>query len=111
MINSFGAGGAYANLIVEEYINPNSNHARHGNEEYIFPVSAKTKWSFEAYLERLAAFLEKTPSLHPAAIASALQKNASSGVSGGIYGCFRSGTVGKTGRLPHGSAESQFLRF
>ena len=44
------------------------------NEEYIFPVSAKTKWSFEAYLERLAAFLEKTPSLHPAAIASALQK-------------------------------------
>lgn len=74
MINSFGAGGAYANLIVEEYISPNSDHDRHGNEEYIFPVSAKTKWSFEAYLDRLAAFLEKTPSLHPAAIASALQK-------------------------------------
>ncbi|MCE4146825.1 polyketide synthase [Bacillus velezensis] len=74
MINSFGAGGAYANLIVEEYISPNSDQARHGDEEYIFPVSAKTKWSFEAYLERLAAFLEKTPSLHPAAIASALQK-------------------------------------
>ncbi|AZJ44587.1 beta-ketoacyl synthase N-terminal-like domain-containing protein [Bacillus velezensis] len=74
MINSFGAGGAYANLIVEEYISPNSNQARHGDEEYIFPVSAKTKWSFEAYLDRLAAFLEKTPSLHPAAIASALQK-------------------------------------
>ena len=108
MINSFGAGGAYANLIVEEYINPNSNHARHGNEEYIFPVSAKTKWSFEAYLERLATFRKdaissSTPS-HPRC-----KKNASSGVSGGIYGCFRSGTVGK--RLPHGSAESQFLRF
>ncbi len=56
MINSFGAGGAYANLIVEEYISPNSDQARHGDEEYIFPVSAKTKWSFEAYLDRLAAF-------------------------------------------------------
>ncbi|WP_416654301.1 beta-ketoacyl synthase N-terminal-like domain-containing protein [Bacillus amyloliquefaciens] len=74
MINSFGAGGAYANLIVEEYINPNFHQNRNSSEEYIFPVSAKTKWSFEAYLDRLAAFLEKTPSLHPAAVASALQK-------------------------------------
>lgn len=74
MINSFGAGGAYANLIVEEYISPDFHQNRNSSEEYIFPVSAKTKWSFEAYLDRLAAFLEKTPALHPAAVASALQK-------------------------------------
>ncbi|AOC91148.1 beta-ketoacyl synthase N-terminal-like domain-containing protein [Bacillus amyloliquefaciens] len=74
MINSFGAGGAYANLIVEEYISPDFHQNLNSSEEYIFPVSAKTKWSFEAYLDRLAAFLEKTPSLHPAAVASALQK-------------------------------------
>lgn len=74
MINSFGAGGAYANLIIEEYISPDFHQNRNSSEEYILPVSAKTKWSFEAYLDRLAAFLEKTPSLHPAAVASALQK-------------------------------------
>ncbi|MCP6681309.1 beta-ketoacyl synthase N-terminal-like domain-containing protein [Bacillus nakamurai] len=75
MINSFGAGGAYANLIVEEYISPDCAYgADIGPEEYLIPVSAKTKWSLEAFLDKLLVFLEKTPSHHLAGIASALQK-------------------------------------
>ncbi|SFJ92795.1 polyketide synthase PksR [Thermoflavimicrobium dichotomicum] len=76
MINSFGAGGAYANVIIEEFT---ENHA--GNEsvkpfpeEFIFVFSAKTKWSLNKYLEKMRKFLEKNSLLDIGDVAYSLQR-------------------------------------
>ncbi|WP_445429502.1 beta-ketoacyl synthase N-terminal-like domain-containing protein [Bacillus atrophaeus] len=63
MINSFGAGGAYANLIVEEYIGaaPEKKATSH-QQEYLAVFSAKTKWSLLSYLEKMRVYLEKNVS-------------------------------------------------
>ncbi|MCI4130228.1 hypothetical protein, partial [Bacillus haynesii] len=60
MINSFGAGGAYANLIIEEYIEtaPERQIASR-QQEFTAVFSAKTKWSLLSYLENMQLFLEK----------------------------------------------------
>src|SRR4029078_8164867 len=52
MINSFGAGGAYANLVVEEEaVDPEAGEqAKSFVREHLFIFSAKTKGSLKRYL-------------------------------------------------------------
>ncbi|MDT3429207.1 acyl transferase domain-containing protein/acyl carrier protein/SAM-dependent methyltransferase [Paenibacillus forsythiae] len=61
MINSFGAGGAYANVIIEEYLPEppvdRPDFAR--DEECLLVFSAKTEFSLKRYLKRFSAFLEE----------------------------------------------------
>lgn len=59
MINFFGVGGVYVNLIIEEYISLDFYQNCNSFEEYIFFVLVKMKWSFEVYFDRLVVFLEK----------------------------------------------------
>jgi polyketide synthase PksL len=60
-ISSFGAGGANAHLILEEYIEPDENHADHvgavnGRSPVLVPLSAKTEESLKAYVQKLLEF-------------------------------------------------------
>ncbi|PSL48185.1 acyl transferase domain-containing protein [Chitinophaga niastensis] len=74
MINSFGAGGAYANLVIEEYISQQPIvDTVSGKQLFIF--SAKTPVSLWLYLEKLQHFLERNPDLSASAIASTLLRN------------------------------------
>ncbi len=61
MINSFGAGGAYANLIIEEYVQIQQTFMP--SRKWLFVFSAKTEWSLQKYFEKLIAFLETNPNL------------------------------------------------
>ncbi|MCS1407962.1 MAG: Polyketide synthase PksN [Verrucomicrobia subdivision 3 bacterium] len=67
MINSFGVGGAYANVIVEAYEPPGPPPARAagGPQESVLLLSAKTAASLMGYMDRLIGFIEagKAPSL------------------------------------------------
>lgn len=62
MINSIGAGGSYANLIVEEYPAP-PRVSPAPQSDLLFAFSAKTHASLLAYLERLRRYLETGPAL------------------------------------------------
>lgn len=75
MINSFGAGGAYANLIIEEYIEtaPERQIASR-QQEFTAVFSAKTKWSLLSYLENMQLFLEKEAALDIEPIVQALHR-------------------------------------
>ena len=76
MINSFGAGGSYANLIIEEYVGDASG--RQGDpesqQEFLLIFSAKTKWSLIKYLEKMSIFLRQGTSMGIGDIARNLQK-------------------------------------
>ena len=76
MINSFGAGGAYANLIVEEYVRktPTPSHKAKSSERFLFIFSAKTVWSLMKYLEKIQAFLKKHSNIDAESVAGSLQK-------------------------------------
>ncbi|MCY8472948.1 beta-ketoacyl synthase N-terminal-like domain-containing protein [Bacillus halotolerans] len=76
MINSFGAGGAYANLIIEEFIGAatEQQHPVPHQQEYLAVFSAKTKWSLLSYLEKLRVFLEKKPSSSIGAVVRSLHR-------------------------------------
>ncbi|GER89948.1 hypothetical protein KDW_41100 [Dictyobacter vulcani] len=76
MINSFGAGGSYANLIIEEYIADPvvSLPSSASSQESLFIFSARTPWSLRKYLEKMRIFLRKNPFLDMGDIARSLQK-------------------------------------
>ncbi|MGG0025446.1 beta-ketoacyl synthase N-terminal-like domain-containing protein [Bacillus inaquosorum] len=75
MINSFGAGGAYANLIIEEYMErAPEKHIASRQEEFTAVFSAKTKWSLLSYLEHMQLYLEKEDALDIEPIVQALHR-------------------------------------
>ncbi|MBU2659023.1 beta-ketoacyl synthase N-terminal-like domain-containing protein [Bacillus cabrialesii] len=75
MINSFGAGGAYANLIIEEYMEPAPERQTPSRQQELTAVfSAKTKWSLLSYLESMQLFLEKEAALDIEPIVQALHR-------------------------------------
>ncbi|TCS93644.1 beta-ketoacyl synthase N-terminal-like domain-containing protein [Hazenella coriacea] len=76
MINSFGAGGAYANLIVEEYHRdtPTSVPDLASREEFLIIFSAQTTWSLLQYLEKMRVFLKNDASIQIGDVARSLQK-------------------------------------
>ncbi|PTU27759.1 polyketide synthase [Bacillus subtilis] len=76
MINSFGAGGAYANLIIEEYIETASEkkHRASRQQEFTAVFSAKTKWSLLSYLENMELFLGKEASMDIEPVVQALHR-------------------------------------
>lgn len=76
MINSFGAGGSYANLIVEEYCpHPSEQRTKpSGIQEFLFVFSAKTIWSLFKYIEKIEIFIRQNPSIDVNVISRSLQK-------------------------------------
>ncbi|TYS11709.1 methyltransferase [Bacillus subtilis] len=75
MINSFGAGGAYANLIIEEFIEMAPERRITSRQPECTAVfSAKTKWSLLSYLKNMQLFLEKEAALDIEPIVQALQR-------------------------------------
>lgn len=76
MINSFGAGGAYANLMVEEFVDetPIQKSNFSSPEESLLIFSAKTAGSLMSYLEKIRQFLEKDTSLAVGEVAHTLWK-------------------------------------
>lgn len=67
--------GAYANLIIEEYIEtaPERQIASR-QQEFTAVFSAKTKWSLLSYLENMQLFLEKEAALDIEPIVQALHR-------------------------------------
>lgn len=75
MINSFGAGGAYANLILEEFIGDEAaQDADISAAEVLVVVSAKTAWSLMQYIKRLQEFLQTNRTVLIRDVAGNLQK-------------------------------------
>ncbi len=74
MINSFGAGGAYANLIVEEFVAAQKQHPHAETASWPCVFSAQTPRSLMRYFNRLRKHLEQRPELHVADVASSLGK-------------------------------------
>jgi acyl transferase domain-containing protein/NADPH:quinone reductase-like Zn-dependent oxidoreductase/acyl carrier protein len=76
MINSFGAGGSYANIIVEEFIKsePMASEEITITKPQLFVFSAKTKTSIMAYMKRMYHFIQNTANLDIRKLASSLQK-------------------------------------
>ncbi|MER0466096.1 beta-ketoacyl synthase N-terminal-like domain-containing protein [Bacillus cabrialesii subsp. cabrialesii] len=75
MINSFGAGGSYANLIIEEYMEPAPERQTSSRQQELTAVfSAKTKWSLFSYLESMQLFLKKEAALDIEPIVQALHR-------------------------------------
>ncbi|AOY76260.1 SDR family NAD(P)-dependent oxidoreductase [Clostridium formicaceticum] len=76
MINSFGAGGSYANIIVEEFIGetPIKKLSNSYSEEFLVVFSAKTEWSLSKYLAKMQAFLHQNSSVNIDDVALSLQK-------------------------------------
>ncbi|QSQ14523.1 non-ribosomal peptide synthetase [Myxococcus landrumensis] len=58
-ISSFGAGGANAHVIVEEYLAPASAPVAHEGAPQLLVLSARTDERLRVQAERLAAFLER----------------------------------------------------
>ena len=79
MINSFGAGGSYANLIVDEYIPKptamSSHYTFDAHQEHIFLFSAQTNWSLHTYLQRFKTFITTQTNLSLTDVALTLQLN------------------------------------
>jgi len=75
MINSFGAGGTYANLIVEEFIDSRPAPATEGTTQpgELLVFSARTEWSLRATLQRFTAFIRDNPTLGLTQLAQTLQ--------------------------------------
>ncbi|WP_292720263.1 non-ribosomal peptide synthetase [Nostoc sp. JL34] len=74
LINSFGAGGSYANLIVEEYQEkPSNTTSRPHPRETLLVFAAATQKGLQSYLTRLQTYLRKHPAISVADLASALQ--------------------------------------
>ncbi|QIC04831.1 SDR family NAD(P)-dependent oxidoreductase [Brevibacillus sp. 7WMA2] len=75
MINSFGAGGSYANLIIEEYLGDTPSKAKDtDSEEVLLIFSAKTKWSLMEYSKRLLVLLKKNDSVSLSDLANSLYR-------------------------------------
>jgi acyl transferase domain-containing protein len=74
MINSFGAGGSYINLIVEEYVPAASEpqSAALQLRDRLFLFAAASKSGLAGYLQRVHEFLSTHPMAEPCAVAAAL---------------------------------------
>jgi polyketide synthase PksN len=73
-INSFGAGGVYSHVIVEEYDNPTDNvYVSNDKTPNLFIFSAKTNHTLRSYMEIWKAYLEKYSSLDLRRLAYVLQ--------------------------------------
>lgn len=77
-VSSFGIGGTNAHVIVAEYENTISKTEDHSDQEYILPISAKTRQSLQAYCSVLSQFLKKNTHLGLADIAYTLQEKRES---------------------------------
>lgn len=73
MINSFGAGGSYANLIVEEY-NRKASLKNTASKKLLFIFSAKTEWSLLMYLKKFESYLKNHAAVALKDIAWSLEK-------------------------------------
>ncbi len=71
MINSFGAGGSYTNLIIEEY-QPQPVVLQSAPRDRLFLFSAATEQGMHLWLDRFSELLADQPDLDPAALATAL---------------------------------------
>jgi 3-oxoacyl-(acyl-carrier-protein) synthase/acyl carrier protein len=71
-ISSFGAGGANAHLILEEYQAVTSNNVWERNQ-YLFVISAKTKHQVKEYAKCLIKHLEEEPGIELWNVAYTLQ--------------------------------------
>lgn len=76
MINSFGAGGSFANLIVEEYVEPEiaAIPEKVLKENLLFLFSAKTESSLRLYLKKIVDFITVNTNLTVEALAYSLYK-------------------------------------
>ncbi|MFJ6208614.1 amino acid adenylation domain-containing protein [Lysinibacillus sp. NPDC092081] len=76
MINSFGAGGSYANLIVEEFIGEPESYSRDIsiNTEQVIIFSAKTEKSLIKYLDKVKALLQGNSNVELLEIAKAFSR-------------------------------------
>ncbi|MCP4160487.1 MAG: SDR family NAD(P)-dependent oxidoreductase [Deltaproteobacteria bacterium] len=76
MVNSFGAGGAYGNLIIEEYAGEVviQESSISFSQEFLIVFSAKTEWSLMKYIDKIRVFIEKNSNLKIADITAALHK-------------------------------------
>ncbi|MCP4160488.1 MAG: SDR family NAD(P)-dependent oxidoreductase [Deltaproteobacteria bacterium] len=75
MINSFGAGGSYSNMIIEEFESKTiQEKSELSFEEYLIVFSAKTEWSLMKYLDKIREFIEKNSNIEIADIAGTLHK-------------------------------------
>jgi acyl transferase domain-containing protein len=74
MINSFGAGGSYTNLIVEEYVPAASapQSASAPPRDRLFLFAAASESGLAGYLKCVHDFLDTHPMADPGAVAAAL---------------------------------------
>ncbi|MBD3316818.1 MAG: amino acid adenylation domain-containing protein, partial [Chitinivibrionales bacterium] len=72
-ISSFGAGGANAHLLVEEFVPEQRVTQSKQGQEHLFVLSAKTKTQLHEYVQRLKRFAEEHARANPADIAYTLQ--------------------------------------
>ncbi|WP_299608349.1 SDR family NAD(P)-dependent oxidoreductase [uncultured Aquimarina sp.] len=71
-ISSFGFGGAYAHMVIEEYL-PKQNHSYRSEEPAVIILSAKNKDQLSANVRNLKLFLESNKDLNIHDIAYTLQ--------------------------------------
>ncbi len=76
LINSFGAGGAYANLVIEEYVEEifEKQSSISLKQEFLVLFSAKTEWSLVKYIEKMYDFLQQNSNFTIEQVARSLQK-------------------------------------
>lgn len=76
MINSFGAGGTYANVIVEEYQGRLANSTLENEEsgQQLFVFSAATPSSLNRYFRKMQGFLIKESSVDVATVGRSLRR-------------------------------------
>jgi FkbH-like protein/FkbM family methyltransferase len=74
-ISSFGAGGANAHVLIEEYpAEVGQDTSRHLPPPYLCVLSAKNEERLKAYAQRLLTWLESHPALDMGAVAYTLQQ-------------------------------------
>ena len=71
LINSFGAGGAYASLVVEEYRDARAQRERTVGEQLLI-IAAASRTSLMLYLHKLQALVEEHPTIEIADLAYSL---------------------------------------
>jgi acyl transferase domain-containing protein len=74
LINSFGAGGAYASVVLEEYVREEEEIGGVEREERLYVFSAKTEWSLQKYLERMEEFLRRNGRVEPEEVEYSLMR-------------------------------------
>jgi acyl transferase domain-containing protein/acyl carrier protein len=75
LVNSFGAGGAYVSLVLEDYGSATQEHVASSNDgaSHLVPLSAKTAERLKVSAQQLLQYLEKNPSVSLENLAYTLQ--------------------------------------